>query len=155
MRRFYSVVVWLAIAALVPSQVNAQEDLEGTSDHEIVSRFQGSSIIDYAHADFDEYEAVLGGSGSTLRPLVWERTQTLEGEVTRILYRTPEGRTSLEVLRNYTTEMASSGFEVLFECRAADCGRYFYYKERGIFEALVHESCGLNKSRARDSLGFL
>ena len=57
-----------------------------------------------------------------------------EGEVTRLLYRTPEGRSSLEVFRNYTTELASSGFEVLFECRAADCGRYFYYRERPIFD---------------------
>ena len=134
MKRFCSVIVWLAIVALVPSQVNAQEDLEGTSDHEIVSRFEGSTIIDYADAEFDDYEAVLGGSGSTLRPLVWERAQTLEGEVTRILYRAPEGRTSLEVFRNYTSELAGQGFESLFECSGAECGRYFYYREQPIFQ---------------------
>ena len=136
MKRFCSVIVWLAVAALVPSQVDAQEDLEGTSDHEIISRFQGSWIIDYAHVDFDEYEAVLGaatGFGTTSSPLVWEKAQTLEGEVTRVLYRTPEGRSSLEVFRNYTAELARSGFEVLCECRTADCGQYFYYRERPIF----------------------
>jgi len=137
MKKLCSVVVWLAIAAVVPLGVSAQEDLEGTNDHEIVSRFQGAWIIDYAHAEFDEYEAVLGaasGYGTRDSPLVWGEAQTLEGEVTRLLYRTPEGRSSLEVFRNYTTELAGSGFEMLFECRAADCGQYFYYRERPIFQ---------------------
>ncbi len=137
MKRFCSVIVWLAVAVLVPSQVSAQEDVEGTSDHEIVSRFQGSWIIDYAHVEFDEYEAVLGaasGFGTNSAPLVWGEAQTLEGEVTRLLYRTPEGRSSLEVFRNYTAELASAGFETLFECRTDDCGTRFYYRERGIFD---------------------
>ena len=137
MKKLCLVVVWLAVAAVAPLGVSAQEDLEGTSDHAIVSRFAGSWIVDYAHADFDEYEAVLGaasGYGTNSSPLVWGESQVLEGEVTRLLYRTPEGRSSLEVLRNYTTEIASSGFEVLFECRAADCGRYFYYREREVFD---------------------
>ncbi len=56
------------------------------------------------------------------------------GEVPRLLYRTPEDRSSLEVLRNYTTELANNGFEVLFECRTAHCGDNFYYRERGIFD---------------------
>ncbi len=82
MKKFCSIVVWLTWAALVPSQVDAQEDLEGTSDHEIVSRFQGSWIVDYAHAEFDEYEAVLGaasGYGTNSSPLVWGESQVLAG----------------------------------------------------------------------------
>ena len=54
--------------------------------------------------------------------------------MTRILYRTPEGRTSLEVFRNYTSELAGQGFESLFECSGAECGRYFYYREQPIFQ---------------------
>jgi hypothetical protein len=52
-------------------------------------------------------------------------SQVLEGELTRLLYRTLGGRSSLEMRQNYTTEIPSSGVEVVFECRAADCGRVF------------------------------
>jgi hypothetical protein len=53
MKKLCSVVVCLAVAVLAPFGVSAKEDLEGTSDHAIVSRFQWSWIVDYVHTDFD------------------------------------------------------------------------------------------------------
>ena len=53
-----------------------------------------------------------------------ERQALLEGRITRILYRGPDGRSSLEILRNYQSALESAGFETLFTC-GADCGNNF------------------------------
>jgi len=43
--------------------------------------------------------------------------------VTRIHYQAPEGRSALEVLRNYDQSLQAAGFTILFQCQDADCGR--------------------------------
>jgi outer membrane protein OmpA-like peptidoglycan-associated protein len=48
----------------------------------------------------------------------------LEGRITRILYRGPDGRSSLEILRNYQSAFEAAGFETLFSC-GSDCGHNF------------------------------
>ncbi|MGI1663093.1 OmpA family protein [Palleronia sp. KMU-117] len=56
---------------------------------------------------------------------VWrgEREERLEGRYLRRLYAAPEGRSPLEVVRNYRDALTAAGFTVLFECSGADCGR--------------------------------
>ena len=44
------------------------------------------------------------------------------GEDTRITYRAPAERTTLEVYRNYQTALLDAGFEILFECKTEACG---------------------------------
>jgi outer membrane protein OmpA-like peptidoglycan-associated protein len=48
--------------------------------------------------------------------------KNLEGRYTRIAYLVPDGRSPLEVLRNYQEEITASGGKVLFECKAEECG---------------------------------
>jgi len=112
----------------------AQEDVAGSADHPVITRFGGSVILDYIQRDFDEYKATLSRATSGIGG--WDKIQTLEGKVTRILYRVPEGRSSLEVFRNYTAALAKDRFEVLFECSGTDaCGAGFYYRSQGVFGA--------------------
>jgi outer membrane protein OmpA-like peptidoglycan-associated protein len=51
-----------------------------------------------------------------------ERSVELEGALTRIVYVLPEGRSPLEVLRNYQDVVAEAGGEVMFECKREECG---------------------------------
>jgi OOP family OmpA-OmpF porin len=46
----------------------------------------------------------------------------VEGQTTRILYVVPEGRSPLEVLRNYEQELKKTGFEILYQCEREKCG---------------------------------
>jgi outer membrane protein OmpA-like peptidoglycan-associated protein len=100
----------------------------------LVTRYAGSFIDGYEVKDFDEYALPLGpavkdASGER----VPSKKEVLEGKITRILYRGPEGRSTLEILRNYQTALQSAGFETLFTCGGDDCGRLFhwiFYKER-------------------------
>jgi len=88
------------------------QDAQGSKDHPLLSRYPGSTINEYRQKAFDEYELPLS-------PVVegkYEKTQHVEGKVTAIYYTTPEGRSALEIYRNYATALKNGGFQTLFAC---------------------------------------
>jgi OOP family OmpA-OmpF porin len=118
------------------------KDAKGSKDHPAIKRYDGSVIIGYDFRSFDEYELLLGpvqrAPGGAANVLAPTRSERLEGRVTRILYVAPEGRSPLEVLRNYEQELQKSGFQTLYQCARKDCGSddgwlaeyYLYSRER-------------------------
>jgi outer membrane protein OmpA-like peptidoglycan-associated protein len=56
---------------------------------------------------------------------IWrgETEERLEGRYERRLYAAPEGRSPLEVIRNYRDALTAAGWTVAFDCSGADCGR--------------------------------
>jgi len=107
-----SVLVPFATASLVLAQ-----DAEGSKDHPLISRYPGSTIDEYRQKAFDEYELPL----SPVADGKYAKTQHLEGKITGIYYTTPEGRSALEVSRNYESALKNAGFQTLFNC-AKTCG---------------------------------
>lgn len=102
-----SVLVSFATASFIHAQ-----DAQGSKDHPLISRYPGSTINEYRQKAFDEYELPLS-------PVVegkYEKTQHLEGKVTAIYYTTQEGRSALEIYRNYTSALKNGGFQTLFAC---------------------------------------
>jgi len=90
----------------------AAQDVAGSKDHPLISRYPGSTINEYRQKAFDEYELPLS-------PVVegkYEKTEHVEGKVTAIYYTTPEGRSALEIFRNYTSALKNGGFQTLFAC---------------------------------------
>ena len=121
---------------LVPGHVLAQlRDVSGSKDHPMIKRFEGSAIIGYEFKKFNDLVLLLGpvkGEYSPFlkfeyemerdkSPLTPTKTQTVEGQSTRILYVAPPERSPLEVLRNYERELQKSGFEPLFKCSREQC----------------------------------
>jgi OmpA-OmpF porin, OOP family len=137
--RLVTVTAWLPIATAT-AQV---ADVSGSKDHPSIKRYEGAVIIGYDFRQFGDGEVLLGpvkrggpGKRTTLTP---SKTQRVEGQVTRILYVVPEGRSPLEVVRNYEQELQASGFQTLYRCGRADCGTetdgllgeyYLYRSER-------------------------
>lgn len=126
---------------LIGSRTFAQlKDVAGSKDHASIKRYEGSAILGYDFKKFDQYVVLLGPvkAGQTSTELSPTKDQKVEGQVTRILYVAPEGRSPLEVLRNYEQELTKNGFNVLFTCAGAECGvrdawlgqYYFYKRER-------------------------
>ncbi len=118
--------------SILVSQSAVAEDISGSSDHPMVSRYDGSSIIDYDFREFDEYEILLGkvvhAPGEPDNSKV-ESSEKLEGKVTRISYYLPEDRSTLEVFRNYEDALKAAGFEILYSCSNKECGgRPFNHK---------------------------
>ncbi len=110
------------------------EDVKGSKDHPMFSRYEGSKIVAYQSKDFDEYTAILGANKGTQYEVKWEKTEDYEGKVSRILYRAPNGRSSLEVFRNYETELKNNNFEVLFECKKEICGQAFFMMAQPVWK---------------------
>ncbi|MDX1661683.1 MAG: OmpA family protein [Gemmatimonadota bacterium] len=114
------VVALIVVAAAAPA-VTLGQDAEGSADHPLITRYEGSVIEGYDYSEFDEYTVPTGPVDDEEFP-----SETVEGEVTRISYQAPEGRSVLEVFRNYERALEAAGFETIFECAGEDeCGYNF------------------------------
>lgn len=87
----------------------AQEDVEDSEDHPMISRYEGSYIKAYEQVDYDRAKFPSGRDDDELQ------TTTLEGKLTKILYVVPEGISVLQVQRNYQLALQDAGFEILYE----------------------------------------
>jgi outer membrane protein OmpA-like peptidoglycan-associated protein len=125
-RKFLSLFLSAAALTLAFTSQAQHTDTSGSEDHPMVTRYEGSFIDGYEIREFDEFLLPLG-------PAVWndagdqkipEHSAALEGLITRILYRGPDERSSLEILRNYQSALEGAGFEILFTC-GSDCGNNF------------------------------
>lgn len=117
MRLFAFVFAVLLSASLSPVYAS---DVKGAADHPLIKRYVGSVIIGYRTSAFDEFDIATGPHTSFSTTLT--EKQTVEGALTRILYVAPEGRSTLEVFRNYQKELTDKGFEIIFECKGSECG---------------------------------
>ncbi len=103
-------------------------DLPGSSDHPMVSRYAGSVIDGYDFAEFSDFDLPLGPAvRDDQGNRVASTQETLEGRITRIVYRGPKDRSTLEILRNYSTALEDAGFKELFSCSDDECGRLFWW----------------------------
>ena len=92
--------------------------MEGSKDHPLISRYPGSVITNYLTKEFDEFTLPLG---KVIDENKFTKSQHLEGKITRIVYVAPQGRTVLEVFRNYQGALKKAGFETLFTCGPQGC----------------------------------
>jgi outer membrane protein OmpA-like peptidoglycan-associated protein len=122
-----STYIVLFASILIGTPAFAQ-DVEGAKDHPLVGRYEGATAVFYKQSDFDEaallqaphdYNALLERNATKDRSgKDWLK---LEGRVTQIRYEGPEGRSSLEILRNFQSALKGEGFETVFSCSDADC----------------------------------
>jgi len=106
------------------------EDVRGSKDHPLISRFAGSTIVYYDVKQFDEYILALGKvewkrDEDYKRVFNLTKSKQLEGKVTRIQYGAPEDRSTLEIYRNYESALKRAGFEILFAGAKEELGEDF------------------------------
>lgn len=111
------------------------KDIAGAKDNPLLKRYEGSFIFQYSQKAFDEYSMALGQglNPSTNGGKTMEKTQSVEGRVTRISYLAPVGRSTLEVLRNYEEELKEKGFETLYAASNKDLGYDFQKHYAGLY----------------------
>lgn len=116
--RVFASLAWV-FAGLVPALAAAQ-DVAGSSEHALVPlRFPEAVIVRYDQTAYDSIVvpvAAVAGEGD------YGQTLDLEGAITRITYRVPAERTTLEVFRAYAEALDGLGFERLFACANDACG---------------------------------
>ncbi len=134
LRKSLSLVFLLMALAIATSAQAQDQDSPGTADHPLVSRYTGSFIDGQQVLNFDSYTLPVGPvvQNSESQRVPSEKI-SLEGKITRTLYRGPKERSTLELLRNYESALESAGFEILYTCGDKDCGFLFhwvFYRDR-------------------------
>jgi len=100
------------------------QDAPGSSDHPMISRYAGSVIYGYEVQEFNEFVLPLGPTEGAGVP---SKKESLEGKITRILYGGPDGRSTLEIYKNYRSALEGAGFQIQYTCSDKECGRLFYW----------------------------
>lgn len=108
-------------------------DRPGANDHPLFPRYDGATIAEYDAKAFDGVQlgkARIDGSPATDKPGMF---LAAEGRVVKIGYDLPEGRSVLEVFRNYEALLQKQGFRPLYSCaQRAGCGAgYWRLRRRG------------------------
>jgi len=123
--RIEMVIAVAAVLSLARSSPAQQTDTKGSQDHPLIPRYAGSSIIGYEAREYDELTLALGKSVADEEAKTFEyklsKSQRVEGKLTRLLYAAPNGRSSLEVFRNYEASLTKAGFQPLFACADREC----------------------------------
>ncbi len=130
--RFVGILLLSALSTTVLAQ---DVDSTGTADHPLVSRYTGSFIDGQEVLEFTGYSLPIGpATKDSEGQRVASKEISLEGIVTKTLYRGPKERSTLEILRNYRSALEAADFEILYSCGGSECGTLFhwlFYKEMG------------------------
>ena len=139
------ILILLAMLLLLTGTTMA-EDVEGSRDHPLISRFPEARIVYYHQLNYDEY--VLGMGRWDRGESEYEDSILAKGRLTRLLYYLPEEHAPVEVYKNYESALQRAGFEVLFSGEGDELGRYG--------EALtssINFNSGLSSTR-RGNIGY-
>jgi OOP family OmpA-OmpF porin len=94
-------------------------DIPGAKDPAGIKRYEGSTIIRFEDLAYEQYVLPLGKMTKfdfSSKEGEYEKSETLEGKLTRVSYRVPDTqRSSLEVFRNYQNALTEAGFEILWQ----------------------------------------
>lgn len=101
------------LSLLVAGNAVRAADVPGGKDPPGLKRYEGSQIIHYVTRRFDKY--ALARSEGQEWNFGFEKFDTVEGNITRLVYLVPPDPTSLEVFRNYEQMLSAAGFSQTFE----------------------------------------
>ena len=115
------------LALLLLSAAAMAVDVPGSADYPKIGRFKGSEITKHA---IEDYGRTTFATGSVKKASDAESTTlTVEGKITRIVYRVPAGVSALEVFRNFEEKSSEAGFESIFSGGPKEIDKYnFLYK---------------------------
>jgi outer membrane protein OmpA-like peptidoglycan-associated protein len=123
--------------------------LQPSRDHPLVQPYPGSTLTRRDDNGFTEYKVVTGldRQGKTDDSIIL--TATVPGDLTRISYENPKGRSALEILANYREGLEKAGFKILFQCASAECGPGWASSRWGRVTGIRYVSSDMNFVSAR------
>lgn len=116
-----------ALAGNAEFVATLQKDAAGAADVPLTGRYEGAFIVGQTKKAFDELTLPSGAAEGEEYDdrKKFAASVTTQGKVTRTLYVSPSGRSSLEVFGNHIDELKAKGFESVFECAREACGPSF------------------------------
>ncbi|MBE1426159.1 outer membrane protein OmpA-like peptidoglycan-associated protein [Desulfomicrobium macestii] len=120
--RIMAIFSMLVVSAMLLSGgATLAADVPGSKDSPLLKRYEGSEIIGYDYRGFDQLHLITGPLKSYDLPP--GPSTKVTGKHTRILYVAPPERSPLEVFHNYAKELEQDGYETVFTCSEAECGK--------------------------------
>jgi len=117
----------ICVAALQAATAQAQ-------DHPLLTAYAGSTIDSRKIEEFGTYKFV-NGLDEKGNPA----SEELEGKVTRLVYRNPADRSTLEIFTNYEKALTGKGMGTMWSCALDECGpayaRSAWGRYNGLFAA--------------------
>lgn len=104
----------LLLAAGAAAAGELDTDKPGAADHPLVSRYAGSTLYQHGEERYGTGRAFIAVNGKPV-----ERTG--EGRITNRMYFGPKGASPLEIFRNYQAAFRAAGYDVMYQCEAAQC----------------------------------
>lgn len=109
-------LVSLLVGAALAQAVHAESSKP--SDHELITPYQGSVLRERDDEAFNAYSRIVGtGRHGAV-------TETVEGKLSRLRYDNPQGRSTLEIERNYRAALEGKGLVVNFQCAGRQACRH-------------------------------
>jgi OOP family OmpA-OmpF porin len=140
----------LALTAPAFAGPNWAIDVAGGEDHPLIQRFNNSWLMAYKKIGFDQttFPGKLGldSHNDFIAPV------TVEGQITRLVYFAPLGKTPLEVHRNYEQALKAAGFKALINCtpRDKDC-EHMRYGFDDHYRSMKEADFNANRARHPDN----
>jgi outer membrane protein OmpA-like peptidoglycan-associated protein len=144
----FATLLALVAVAMAATAAAAEADVQGGHDHALVSRFAGSRLTGYYHADWAQSTFPLSVESQRDDNNAFAKPDAVEGEVTRLVYLGPRGKSALEVFRNYEQALKAAGFVQKFHCEL-QCGLLVFHWRYGPVAEQFHWAEGHLQS-ARD-----
>jgi len=105
----------------------ASSDIPGSSDSALLKRFPRSHIIAFEQSsEVVPYNLILGSLKKINQVLSPKKSRRLNGKLTRITYRIPDGIRTREVSEHFKAQITQSG-DMLFACYQRECGSSNYW----------------------------
>lgn len=80
--------------------------------HPLITGYDNAPVWKKTVNEFDEYNAFTGMDADGNEPT----SLTLEGKITKVIYKTLRERSTLEIFRNYEEAVVQAGGEIIFSC---------------------------------------
>jgi len=128
--QFANQLLPLAVLLLGFSAVSVaqpEDVVVGFSDHQLISGFADSEIIERELQRDINYRIVLGALERVRGEVIPENSERLRGDVTKITYEIPQEFTGSDVYGFYREQVTNSNYQLLYSCEGRECGSSNYW----------------------------
>ena len=94
------------------------QDISNAQDHELLTRYPGAKIVYFFQKDYNELKFAIKPGKAEEAPQKWLE---VAGYQTSIVYEIPEGKSTIEVMKNYEDAFKAQNAEILFRCKGSEC----------------------------------
>ncbi len=109
-------------ALTITAKGERPKEIHSAGDPTYFKRYEGSVLFRFSQKTFDSYALPLGPENAEN---AFDNKLDIEGEVQKRTYVIPEGRSALEVFRNYKHDLEATGWITLWEGKGEALGFWF------------------------------